>query len=88
MLEKKNRPHLKFPEAKVKRERKKNLWGAFGKCTIFHPMRKATIYYGCHWETLQISRETLSYIKVKEQMHQKLRHQFNIHKISGSYIME
>jgi hypothetical protein len=28
-------------------------------------MRKATIYYGCHWETMQISRETLSYKKGK-----------------------
>jgi len=29
-------------------------------------MRKTTIYYGCHWETLHRSRETLSYIKAKE----------------------
>jgi len=35
---------------------------------------------------LHISRETLSYIKAKEQTNQKLRHQLNIHKISGSYI--
>jgi hypothetical protein len=70
-----------------KKKKKKNLRGTFGKCTIFHRMRKAPIYYGCQWETLQISRETLSYIKAKEQTHQKLRHQLNIHKIFGSYIM-
>jgi hypothetical protein len=33
---------------------------------IFHRMRKATIYYGCHWKAMQISRETLSYKKAKE----------------------
>jgi len=30
-------------------------------------------------------KKSLSYIKAIEEMHQKLRHQLNIHKISGSY---
>jgi hypothetical protein len=36
-------------------------------------------------ENFADKKKPLSYIKAFEKMHKKLRHQLNIHKISGSY---
>jgi hypothetical protein len=58
------------------------LKGAFDSA-YFHRMKKATIYQIdavgklCKYQT-----RTLSYIKAKRAMHQELRHQVKIHKIS------
>jgi hypothetical protein len=49
----------------------------------FHRMRKATIYQINAVGKLYIYQtRTLSYIKAKRVMHQELRHQVKIHKIS------
>jgi len=71
-----------FSEAKNRRRKKMYLRGALDSAH-FHFMRKVTIYQIdavgklCRYQT-----KTLSYIKVKGLMHQELRHQVKIHRIS------